>query len=36
MATKIHAGEPLAGNYPPGEQTKAEYKALQASKSASS
>ena len=24
---KIHAGEPLWGNYPPSEQTKAEYKA---------
>ena len=26
MSTKIHAGEPLWGNYPPGEQTIAEYK----------
>jgi regulator of RNase E activity RraA len=26
-STKIHAGEPLAGNYPPGEDLKAEYKA---------
>ncbi len=26
--TKIHAGEPLWGNYPPGEDTIAEYKAL--------
>ena len=28
MATKIGAGLPLAGNYPPGEETKAEYKRL--------
>jgi regulator of RNase E activity RraA len=27
VATKIQAGEPLAGNYPPGEALKAEYKA---------
>ena len=27
VSTKIHAGEPLWGNYPPGEETKAEYKA---------
>ena len=27
VATKIQAGEPLAGNYPPGEAIKAEYKA---------
>lgn len=27
VSTKIHAGEPLWGNYPPGEQTIAEYKA---------
>ena len=27
-ATKIRAGEPLAGNYPPGEEIKAEYKAV--------
>jgi regulator of RNase E activity RraA len=27
VSTKIHAGEPLAGNYPPGEELKAEYKA---------
>ena len=26
MSTKIHAGEPLGGNYPPGEETIAEYK----------
>ena len=26
-STKIHAGEPLWGNYPPGEELKAEYKA---------
>ena len=26
-STKIHAGEPLWGNYPPGEETMAEYKA---------
>lgn len=26
VSTKIHAGEPLAGNYPPGEDTIAEYK----------
>jgi regulator of RNase E activity RraA len=26
VSTKIHAGEPLAGNYPPGEQIIAEYK----------
>jgi regulator of RNase E activity RraA len=28
---KIHAGEPLWGNYPPGEEVKAEYKASLAS-----
>jgi regulator of RNase E activity RraA len=28
VATKIRAGLPLAGNYPPGEETKAEYKKL--------
>ena len=28
VSTKIHAGEPLWGNYPPGEETNAEYKAL--------
>ena len=27
VSTKIHAGEPLWGNYPPGEELKAEYKA---------
>ena len=27
VSTKIHAGEPLWGNYPPGEETIAEYKA---------
>jgi regulator of RNase E activity RraA len=27
VATKIRAGEPLAGNYPPGDAVKAEYKA---------
>ena len=27
VATKIQAGEPLAGNYPPGEAIKAEYQA---------
>jgi regulator of RNase E activity RraA len=27
VSTKIHAGEPLWGNYPPGEDLKAEYKA---------
>ena len=27
VALKIQAGEPLWGNYPPGEQTIAEYKA---------
>jgi regulator of RNase E activity RraA len=27
VATKIRAGEPLKGNYPPGEETIAEYKA---------
>ncbi len=27
VATKIQAGEPLSGNYPPGEKTIAEYKA---------
>jgi regulator of RNase E activity RraA len=27
VATKIQAGEPLSGNYPPGEDTIAEYKA---------
>jgi hypothetical protein len=27
VSTKIHAGEPLWGNYPPGEEIKAEYKA---------
>ena len=30
VSTKIHAGEPLWGNYPPGEELKAEYKAAQA------
>jgi len=25
VSTKIHAGEPLWGNYPPGEDIKAEY-----------
>jgi len=30
VSTKIHAGEPLWGNYPPGEATIAEYKAAQA------
>jgi regulator of RNase E activity RraA len=30
VSTKIHAGEPLWGNYPPGEETIAEYKAVQA------
>jgi hypothetical protein len=28
VATKICAGLPLAGTYPPGEETKAEYKRL--------
>jgi regulator of RNase E activity RraA len=28
VATKIAAGLPLAGNYPPGEETRAEYKRL--------
>ena len=27
VSTKIHAGESLWGNYPPGEELKAEYKA---------
>ncbi len=27
VSKKIHAGEPLWGNYPPGEETTAEYKA---------
>ena len=27
VSTKIHAGEPLWGNYPPGDDIKAEYKA---------
>ena len=27
VSIKIHAGEPLWGNYPPGEELKAEYKA---------
>jgi len=27
VSKKIHAGEPLSGNYPPGEETVAEYKA---------
>ena len=27
VSTKIHAGEPLWGNYPPGDELKAEYKA---------
>jgi len=27
VSTKIHAGEPLWGNYPPGEELKAEYQA---------
>jgi len=30
VATKIRAGLPLAGNYPPGEQTIAEYRKLRA------
>lgn len=30
VSTKIHAGEALWGNYPPGEETIAEYKAAQA------
>ena len=34
VSTKIHAGEPLWGNYPPGEELKAEYKAAQAGKGA--
>jgi len=25
VITKIHAGEPLWGNYPPGEELKAEF-----------
>jgi regulator of RNase E activity RraA len=25
VSTKIHAGEPLWGNYPPGEELKTEY-----------
>jgi hypothetical protein len=25
VSTKVHAGEPLWGNYPPGEDLKAEY-----------
>jgi hypothetical protein len=28
VATKIQAGLPLAGNNPPGEETKAEYQRL--------
>ncbi|MDT7706334.1 MAG: hypothetical protein QOG20_1941 [Pseudonocardiales bacterium] len=28
VSTKIHAGEPLQGNYPPGEDTIAEFKAM--------
>ena len=27
VSTKIHAGEPLWGNYPPGDEPMAEYKA---------
>ena len=27
VSTKIHAGEPLWGNYPPGDEVKAEYQA---------
>jgi hypothetical protein len=27
VSTKIHAGEPLWGNYPPGDELKAEYQA---------
>jgi len=27
VSTKTHAGGPLWGNYPPGEELKAEYKA---------
>ena len=27
VSTRSHAGEPLWGNYPPGEELKAEYKA---------
>jgi hypothetical protein len=34
VSTKIHAGEPLWGNYPPGEELKAEYKASLAADSA--
>jgi regulator of RNase E activity RraA len=36
VATKIAAGEPLAGNYPPGEKVTAEYRASLNSKSAPS
>ena len=36
VATKIAAGEPLAGNYPPGDKIKAEYQASLSSNSASS
>jgi regulator of RNase E activity RraA len=36
VATKIAAGEPLAGNYPPGDKIKAEYEASLANNSASS
>ncbi len=32
---KIHAGEPLAGNYPPGDEVKAEYKKWRESTAAS-
>jgi hypothetical protein len=28
VSTKIHASEPLWGNYPPGEELKAEYEAF--------
>ena len=27
VSTKIHAGEPLWGNYPPGDELKVEYQA---------
>jgi len=30
VSKKIHAGEPLWGNYPPGEELKAEYEASRA------
>jgi hypothetical protein len=34
VSTKIHAGEPLWGNYPPGDDLKAEYEKVKAAQAA--